>query len=255
MYRNLHALANELADIIGRSSWTVQPPRSEDQTHYSILKRCDGLMLYLLRYDGDKRIKIGAEPLRYPDEFGNEQAYHWDAPSITVAATRTASSIASDIENRLIRDAESWFATALYSQQKSVKAYAALCEFRRQLAALPGAKVYEQNRAAFGNGWKVETRTGNSLLVFELPGDLIVKVLTAYHQIIENPPMTDLNQQQSMFPKGDDLPLFSGAPVAVRERHFQPKPSSAAQPSMLDLRPVFGCDETSYKPTPNGTNL
>jgi len=56
------------------------------------------------------------------------------------------------------------------------------------------------------------------------------------------------NRQQSMFPHGDDLPLFSGAPVAGRKRHLRPEPNPATQPAMLDLCPVFGASEPDYTP-------
>jgi len=40
----------------------------------------------------------------------------------------------------------------------------------------------------------------------------------------------------NFFPQGDDLPLFSGAPVRHNERPFRPEDASA-QPAFFDLRP------------------
>lgn len=40
----------------------------------------------------------------------------------------------------------------------------------------------------------------------------------------------------NFFPQGDDLPLFSGAPVRYNERPFRPE-DVAAQPAFLDMRP------------------
>ena len=54
--------------------------------------------------------------------------------------------------------------------------------------------------------------------------------------------------QDHMFPGGDDLPLFSEAPVKVSVRPFNPKPH-AAQPSLLNLRPTFGGEEPTYQAT------
>lgn len=51
--------------------------------------------------------------------------------------------------------------------------------------------------------------------------------------------------QNHMFPDGEDLPLFSETPVKVADRPFTPKPT-AAQPSLLDLRPTFGAKEPTY---------
>ena len=40
----------------------------------------------------------------------------------------------------------------------------------------------------------------------------------------------------NFFPNGDDLPLFSGAPVVARERTFVPQ-AVAVQTAFFDLRP------------------
>jgi len=54
--------------------------------------------------------------------------------------------------------------------------------------------------------------------------------------------------QPNFFPSGDDLPLFSGAPVRIEERPFNPQPA-AEQPALLDLRPQFGVVEPQYQPS------
>jgi hypothetical protein len=40
----------------------------------------------------------------------------------------------------------------------------------------------------------------------------------------------------NFFPQGDDLPLFSGAPVRHNDRPFRPE-DAPAQPAFFDLRP------------------
>jgi hypothetical protein len=50
-----------------------------------------------------------------------------------------------------------------------------------------------------------------------------------------------------MFPTGEDLPLFSGAPVRAPARTSAPRPA-ATQPNLLDLRPSFGGGEPTYVP-------
>lgn len=51
---------------------------------------------------------------------------------------------------------------------------------------------------------------------------------------------------QTMFPNGEDLPMFSGGLVVVREVAFAPT-VEAQQASLLDLRPQFGatCKSTA----------
>jgi hypothetical protein len=53
----------------------------------------------------------------------------------------------------------------------------------------------------------------------------------------------------NFFPSGDDLPIFSGAPVAVAVRPFVPTPV-ARQESLLDLRldPFHTLDPKSESP-------
>lgn len=65
--------------------------------------------------------------------------------------------------------------------------------------------------------------------------------ITAKHQ--------PTDQQQTMFPAGDDLPIFSGAPMRVAAQHFDPQPESN-QSALLDLRPTFGGVEPAYTPKP-----
>ena len=47
--------------------------------------------------------------------------------------------------------------------------------------------------------------------------------------------------QPDLFPDGDDLPLFTGAPVRVEIKPFNPQPTSS-QPALFDLRPQFGAN-------------
>ena len=245
----LHDLAREIVDALSANAWTYQPPRNPDQSHYAIIERCDGLRICLLRYESDKRITLRPEALEAPDENGNRMTYDYDLPKITVAATRTPASIAADIRSRLLPDAESWYRVALHWQQNAIATHARLAELRRQLLDFPDTRSSSFSRKLYGDGWTCEPRSGRSILTFELTPDLIVKVLTAYHQVIEEPmnDHTQPGQQQSMFPAGDDLPLFSGAPVAVVARRFDPKPEPD-QPAMLDLRPAFGGAEPAYSP-------
>lgn len=53
--------------------------------------------------------------------------------------------------------------------------------------------------------------------------------------------------QHTFFPDGEDLPLFSGAPVRSEQRPFTPQPI-AEQPSLIDLRCRFGDVEPQYLP-------
>lgn len=53
--------------------------------------------------------------------------------------------------------------------------------------------------------------------------------------------------QHTFFPDGDDLPLFSGAPVRAEQRPFTPQPV-AEQPSLIDLSFRFGEVEQQYLP-------
>lgn len=59
--------------------------------------------------------------------------------------------------------------------------------------------------------------------------------------------MSKSTDQDHMFPTGEDLPLFSGAPVRAPARTFAPR-LAAKQPNLLDLRPSFGAGEPTYAP-------
>lgn len=53
---------------------------------------------------------------------------------------------------------------------------------------------------------------------------------------------------QHIFPKGDDLPLFTGQAYGPKDAPaFQPT-DTPHQESLLDLRPVLGQPEPSYTP-------
>lgn len=253
----LHDLAREIVDALSANAWTLQPPAA-DQVNAAIIERCDGLQLRLMRCDArgwadvaGARISIRTEPLVAPNERGDPMRYDYDRPTITVAATRTPASIAGDIRSRLLPDAESWYRVALHWQEDAVATHARLTELRRQLLAYPGVRSPDFSHRLYGDRWTCEPRVGSSVLVFELSPDLIVKVLTAYHQLIEEPMSNHqpTDQQQSMFPAGDDLPIFSGAPVRAATRRFDPQPESN-QSALLDLRPTFGDVEPAYTPKP-----
>ncbi len=55
--------------------------------------------------------------------------------------------------------------------------------------------------------------------------------------------------QPHMFPTGDDLPLFSGAPPKATVKPFQPQ-AVATQLTAFDLCPTFGAAEPTYTPEP-----
>lgn len=56
----------------------------------------------------------------------------------------------------------------------------------------------------------------------------------------------------NFFPQGDDLPIFSGAPVRHRERAFCPE-DAAAQPAFFDMRPDPFNTLGGVLPTPSPT--
>ena len=66
---------------------------------------------------------------------------------------------------------------------------------------------------------------------------------------LEEPMPNSAPPQQHMFPTGDDLPLFSGAPPKATVKPFQPQ-AVAAQLTAFDLRPTFGAAEPTYTPEP-----
>lgn len=249
-----HNLAHQIVEALGASAWVCAPT---DQETVAIIERCDGLRLRLTRCDArgwhdvdGKRIAIRPVALEAPDERGQPVRYDYAIPSITVSAQRSATSIAGDIRNRLMPEAESWFAAALLWQQRVIALHSALSKFRKCLLAFPNADRWQDSRKVYGRGWTCDLSSVSSCdLAFDgISHDLAVALLGAYHQIIEEP-MPDHQQtnQQAMFPAGDDLPVFSGSPVRVAARRFDPKPEPG-QPSMFDLRPAFGGDEPAYTP-------
>ncbi len=66
---------------------------------------------------------------------------------------------------------------------------------------------------------------------------------------MEEPMRSAPSPQQEMFPAGEDLPLFSGAPPKATVRPFQPQ-ATATQLTAFDLRPTFGDTEPAYAPEP-----
>ena len=51
-----------------------------------------------------------------------------------------------------------------------------------------------------------------------------------------------------MFPRGDDLPLFSGSVYGPTNPPVFVPEVTATQDSLLDLRPVLGSAEPTYQP-------
>ena len=54
-----------------------------------------------------------------------------------------------------------------------------------------------------------------------------------------------------MFPRGDDLPLFSGSVYGPTQPPVFVPEVTATQDSLLDLRPVLGSAEPTYQPKPH----
>lgn len=232
----LHGLCNEIASILG-DNWTHQP---SEYDHYTVLARTDGLQLSC--HLDHKRISIRTAHMPgAPSDNGSCTYYDYNCPSITVAASRTPASITSDIRSRLLPYAETWYAKAIEWRRTSLAQHALLANLRRQLQAFPGSRHSDFHSNVYGPNWKCEPRAGTCTLTFDLPPDLTVKILAAYYELIEDtmPNRKPADQQQTMFPTGNDLPLFTEQPVQAKDRPFAPKPV-AAQDSFLDLRPVFG---------------
>lgn len=62
--------------------------------------------------------------------------------------------------------------------------------------------------------------------------------------------------QAEMFPSGEDLPLFSGAPVRAQPGNFQPA-TSVKQDALFDLRPdpfQMKPESPDDQPNPDGAD-
>lgn len=248
---NVHELAQQIVSALGAAAWTYLPPTDPTQSqHYAVIERCDGLCLCFLRYDSDKRMTISAEPLSVDTENGERTTYHYDIPKITVNPDRSVTAIAGDIRSRLLPDTESWYRVALHWQQTTLKQAANAKALMARLLTYPDASRSTFNHKVYGRNWDCEVRPGSSDsidLVFRgLSPQSLFAVLDAFYQSMEDP-MSKSADQDHMFPTGDDLPLFSGAPARAPVKTFAPRPA-AKQPNLLDLRPSFGGGEPTYAP-------
>lgn len=213
MQTDLRQITGAIAAALG-DGWRCEPGQYD---HYCYLVASsevgDGLTLWV-RLDADKpgRLVIRCDAPDAADIYGHRLTYSSDyVPRISVAATRTPASIAADIRSRLLPEAQPWYANALVWKAKCDRDAAFVEEMRRQLLALQGACRGSDNRKVYGPGWECETFTDSAGLLFRrLSYEQAVALLHEFVSLHEKEAVALSNPvQSSMFPDGDDLPMFT----------------------------------------------
>lgn len=207
MTTNLHQISTEIVSALG-DDWRFDPGYHELLCH---LVRSDGLALYVL-VDPNKprRIAIHCDSPRAQDIYGHPISYE-TGPSITVAASRTPTSIVGDIRQRLLPDANAWYTKAHAWRLKTDAQFAEAEAFRGQLLSLPGAQYFASSHKVYGPHWECEPYTDTATLIFRsLPSDQALVFLHAFVSLQEKKALSLSSPvQSSMFPDGDDLPMFT----------------------------------------------
>ena len=175
-----HELAAAIAAALG-PEWTHEP--NSETTFSKLTRQPDGLALFL-RGDHRDRLEIRADAVRCgADQYGNRTHYYVNAPSITVAMTRTPESIARDMRSRLLPDCETWYAAALRWRTEMDESAARKQLLRSRVLAFAGAKEHSfGSTRIYGPGWECDPQYDDTVLLTfrQLPAEVALALLRAY---------------------------------------------------------------------------